>query len=240
MDATEEARRKGDTSASELHVNGTYMLAKALAEAEIGLIQISTDAVLWQAYEPEGMNRIAPVSPFDVDQTLITSEYGRTKLRGECAALSVHPKSVVVRLGQVNTVTGGLMQLALKKALADEKFGAREDQFVSPILVEDVARAFDQIEDGLDKNWESDNAPQEPGARVFQMAASDEMTNYDIVRTIYSAVGDLEHVSPTYGRTPNQVVDRPRRTNMAVTSVLRVDTGIDLFLAAHAPVPQRS
>lgn len=109
-------------------------LAKACAQQQVRLVQVSTDYVYHNQQN----------TPFkETDATNPKSVYGKTKLAGEQAALALHPETLVIRTAWVYATTGhNFVKTMLRLGKEREQLSVVFDQIGSPTYALDLAKAI--------------------------------------------------------------------------------------------------
>lgn len=120
-----------------VNATGTKFLAENTAKWNIPLIHISTDYVFDGTISTPRLES-DPVQPIGV--------YGQTKLEGEELALSINPKTIVIRTAWVYSKYGkNFVKTMLWLFKEKEEIGVINDQIGSPTNAVDLADAIAQI-----------------------------------------------------------------------------------------------
>ena len=173
-----DAAETDEDAAYLLNATAPGFLAHAAAEAGARLIHVSTDYVF------DG----AATSPYAEDApTSPQTAYGRTKLAGEQAVLTVHPDAHIVRTAWVYGQTGGnFVKTMLRLAGQNETVSVVDDQRGSPTWSQDLAR-------GLVALAESDA----PGG-IYHCTNAEDTTWFGFTQAIFAEAGlDPARVLPT-------------------------------------------
>eukprot|EP01112_Ceratiomyxa_fruticulosa_P005668 TRINITY_DN1643_c0_g1_i1.p1 TRINITY_DN1643_c0_g1~~TRINITY_DN1643_c0_g1_i1.p1 ORF type:complete len:313 (-),score=66.91 TRINITY_DN1643_c0_g1_i1:113-1051(-) len=217
------AERKPDVCESskdgtwKLNVGTTLAVAENVQKMGAFMIYISTDYIF------DGKN-----PPYQTDsKPNPLSFYGQTKLAGEEAMFSVHPKGCVLRVpllyGSVeNLVESGPTSLA--KVVIDSKPVTMDDwQIRFPTLTDDVAIVVKNIVVRYfhDVKTRPDSTPSVSG--VFHMSGDQQMTKYDIVCEI-GKILDLptDHVKPDKNAPHGVVTQRPYNAQLSISKTVEV------------------
>lgn len=168
---------------------GAENIARACADASVSLVHVSTDYVFdGRATSPYAED--APTGPI--------SAYGRTKLAGEQAVLSVHPTGTrVLRTAWLYGAAGpSFVATMLAKARAGERVAVVTDQVGQPTWTLDVAT---RIRDVFD-------AP----AGVYHATNSGSCSWWDLAVAVYEHVGaDVTLVDTTVAASFVRPAPRP-------------------------------
>ncbi|MCP1104979.1 dTDP-4-dehydrorhamnose reductase [Serratia nevei] len=117
--------------ARAINVDGPAFLATAAANLDIPLVHVSTDYV-FDGTATEPYCETAPCSPASV--------YGQTKFDGECAALKIHSKTVVIRTAWVFSEYGNnFVKTMLRVGAQRSELGVVSDQYGCPTYAGDIA-----------------------------------------------------------------------------------------------------
>jgi dTDP-4-dehydrorhamnose reductase len=209
--------------ARALNVELPLMLAAACAEAKVGLVHISTDAV----FDGERGNYSEHDTPAPVNV------YAQTKLDGERAVLEALPEALVLRTNFIGVSQSGRTGLAdwiASKLESGEKVPGFTDVTFGPLLANELARIILA-------------ATESSLQGLYHAAARDACTKYDFACRLATVLG----FDPTIV-TPASVADAgltaPRSHNMSLSSerleaALRrrmptVDAAIAGYAALHA------
>ena len=120
-----------ELKAYQVNALGVNYLAHACKAAGAQLIHLSTDYVFGGDRE-QLLLESDPVEPLNA--------YGRTKLAGEWAALSVLPESVVIRTSWVySQYDGNFVSTMLRLAQSRDELSIVDDQFGRPTNADDLA-----------------------------------------------------------------------------------------------------
>ena len=172
-----------EDAAFAVNATGPATLAAACSEVQarvpVRLIQLSTDYVF-------GGDATAPYEV--ADPTAPASAYGRTKLAGEQAVLTLLPDSAyVVRTAWVYGATGtNFVKTMARLEQSHETVNVVDDQRGSPTWSADLARGL------------VDLAATEPKAGIYHATGGGETTWFGLARAVFSELGaDPDRVRPT-------------------------------------------
>lgn len=129
-----DAAEDDEAGAFRANALGPALIARLCAEAQIPLIQISTD------YVYDGLKGV-PYLETDAPNPL--SAYGRTKLAGEWAALAANPQTTVLRTAWVFAPVGkNFVKTMLAVGATRPELRVVADQFGHPTAAPDLADAI--------------------------------------------------------------------------------------------------
>ncbi len=123
----------------KVNAEGTKNIAEVCAYLKAKLVYISTDYVFPGNGE----------TPFGVhDKTGPLNVYGKTKLAGEKAALSINPKTFIIRTSWVYGINGGnFVKTMIRLGKSHDEIRVVNDQIGSPTYTRDLARLIcDMVE----------------------------------------------------------------------------------------------
>jgi dTDP-4-dehydrorhamnose reductase len=126
--------------AHHLNVTLAVNVAKACVITGAGLVHISTDHLF--SGKDSFVDENQPVAPINV--------YGRTKAEAEYRVLEVNPKSLVIRTnfyGWGTSYRHSFSDIVINALRAGQNLTLFEDVFYTPILVETLALAVDDLID---------------------------------------------------------------------------------------------
>ncbi|MGH3686237.1 MAG: dTDP-4-dehydrorhamnose reductase [Pseudonocardiaceae bacterium] len=178
--AVDAAEREGAARAHAVNAEGPANLARACAAHRAHLVHVSTDYVF--AGDGAGPNRVdGPTAPGTV--------YGRTKLAGERAVLSLGASSVhVVRTAWLYGAQGGNFVRTISR-LARERETVRvvDDQYGNPTWTADLADGLIALARAADR------VP----AGVLHCVNAASTTWFGLARAVFSEIGaDPDRVQP--------------------------------------------
>lgn len=192
--AVDDAEARED-EALRINGDGPRLLAEVCAERGIVLIQVSTDYVFDGAGdEPYGED--APTAP--------RSAYGRTKLAGEQAVLSLLPGTgYVVRTAWLYGAGGGnFARTMIKLEGIKDTLDVVDDQLGQPTWTVDLADRLVRLGQGA----LAGTAP----AGVYHGTSGGETTWFGYTRAIFEQLGaDPERVRPTTSAAFARPAPRP-------------------------------
>ncbi|MFG2589352.1 dTDP-4-dehydrorhamnose reductase [Streptomyces sp. NPDC048438] len=192
--AVDDAETRED-EALRINGEGPRLLAEVCAEHGIVLLQVSTDYVFdGQASEPYAED--APTAP--------RSAYGRTKLAGERAVLSLLPdKGYVVRTAWLYGAGGGnFVRTMIKLEGIKDTLDVVDDQLGQPTWTGDLADRLVRLGQGA----LAGTAP----AGIYHGTSGGETTWFGFTRAIFEQLGaDPERVRPTTSAAFARPAPRP-------------------------------
>ncbi|MEV8224934.1 dTDP-4-dehydrorhamnose reductase [Streptomyces sp. NPDC079167] len=192
--AVDDAETRED-EALRINGEGPRLLAEVCAEHGIVLLQVSTDYVFdGQADEPYAED--APTAP--------RSAYGRTKLAGERAVLSLLPdRGYVVRTAWLYGAGGGnFVRTMIKLEGIKDTLDVVDDQLGQPTWTGDLADRLVRLGRGA----LAGTAP----AGIYHGTSSGETTWFGFTRAIFEQLGaDPERVRPTTSAAFARPAPRP-------------------------------
>ncbi|MEU0303723.1 dTDP-4-dehydrorhamnose reductase [Streptomyces sp. NPDC006175] len=192
--AVDDAETRED-EALRINGEGPRLLAEVCAEHGIVLLQVSTDYVFdGQADEPYAED--APTAP--------RSAYGRTKLAGERAILSLLPdRGYVVRTAWLYGAGGGnFVRTMIKLEGIKDTLDVVDDQLGQPTWTGDLADRLVRLGRGA----LAGTAP----AGIYHGTSSGETTWFGFTRAIFEQLGaDPERVRPTTSAAFARPAPRP-------------------------------
>jgi dTDP-4-dehydrorhamnose reductase len=172
----------------------------SVSDLEVPLLHVSTDYVF------DGLKG-APYEESDSPAPL--GIYGRSKLEGEQAALSIHPGALVLRTAGVFGLEGGNFVLSILNAAA--KRGTLEvvdDQRGCPTFADDLADALLDVAQHVRRD-----GVEVPG-RIVHLCGSTPITRFEFAQRIVALAaprtGHQPHVAPVKTvREPGQALRPP-------------------------------
>ncbi|MFJ4837378.1 dTDP-4-dehydrorhamnose reductase [Streptomyces sp. NPDC088746] len=192
--AVDDAETHED-EALRINGEGPRLLAEVCAEHGIVLLQVSTDYVFdGQASEPYAED--APTAP--------RSAYGRTKLAGERAVLSLLPDTgYVVRTAWLYGAGGGnFVRTMIKLEGIKDTLDVVDDQLGQPTWTGDLADRLVRLGQGA----LAGTAP----AGIYHGTSGGETTWFGFTRAIFEQLGaDPERVRPTTSAAFARPAPRP-------------------------------
>lgn len=201
-----DAAEQNEAGAFLINAIATQNLARAVAEAGIRLVHISTDYVFdgeserpYQATDP-----IRPVGA-----------YGRTKAAGEWAARSEAPDTLIVRTAWLYGRGGNCFPKTLANALEKNRSAkVVDDQHGQPTWTGDVARII------------ADLLENQAPAGIYHATSSGQTTWWGFTRAIAESVGvDPEAVTAVTSEEFGSATPRPSNSVLGHDSL--VEVGID-------------
>ncbi len=181
-----DAAETAPDGAARANRDGPEQLARLCAEAGIPLIHVSTDYVF------DG-DKGAPY--VETDPTSPTGVYGRTKADGEQAALSAHPRTVVLRTSWVYSATGkNFVRTMINAGEKNPTLRVVGDQHGAPTASDDLARAILQVVARIEEGgW------QDTYGGIYHAAGTGETTWHGLAVAALEAAG-------THGRPMPEVL----------------------------------
>jgi dTDP-4-dehydrorhamnose reductase len=177
-----DAAETDEDTAHLINAHGPAVLARACAEFDVPMIQVSTDYVFdgtaTRPYEPGD-----PVGPRSV--------YGHTKLAGEQAVLSGTDRSWVVRTAWVYGAVGNNFVKTMAKLEGQrDTLSVVDDQRGTPTWSADLAIGLLDLAAAIAGN----RAPEQ---RVLHRTGAGETTWFGLARAVFEELGaDPERVRP--------------------------------------------
>ena len=184
------AYRQQGPDAWDTNVAGSAHVASAAARAGARLVHVSTDVVF------DG-TASRPYREDDDPNPL--GDYGRSKLEAEREVLAAHPAALVVRTSLMvgGAEPGTQEQTVLAAARGESEMAFFEDEWRSPVLVDDLAAALVEL-----------SGRTESG--VLHVAGPEAVSRYELARTIAAAHG-LPRERLRRGRLAGSGLERPAR-----------------------------
>jgi dTDP-4-dehydrorhamnose reductase len=167
-----------EAQAFTVNATGAANLARACAEAQVRLVQVSTDYVFsGDATTPYAED--APLAP--------RSAYGRTKAAGEWAVRATCPQSWVVRTAWLYGEHGpNFVKTMARLAGERDTVSVVDDQRGQPTWTRDLAEGIERL------------VAAEAPFGIYHGTSSGETTWYGFTREIFDRLGlDPERVLPT-------------------------------------------
>jgi len=153
-----------------LNAEATKYAARKAAKLDIPFYYVSTDAVF------NGKLKTRPYT--EKDKTNPVSIYGKSKLAGEKAVLSMSPKNAVIRTIMIYSPyyehKKDFARFAYESLKYKKQFSGIEDQFINPTYVDDLVNAIAAI-------------LQKRAKGIYHVAAKDFTTNYEFLKKIAKA-----------------------------------------------------
>ncbi|MBK1832884.1 SDR family oxidoreductase [Roseibacillus ishigakijimensis] len=135
--ATPEGCEQEPELAHRVNAKAPALLARECARRGVPFVHFSTDYVL-DGSEPGFKDEHAPCRP--------NNHYGATKLAGEEAVLSLHPRALVARISWVFGAAGeSFLGKIIRQARQGEPLAAVADKYSLPTYAKDLARAIDEL-----------------------------------------------------------------------------------------------
>lgn len=170
------------------NVTGPVVLAQECARRDVRLMSFSSDLVF------DG----AKASPYiETDAPAPLNAYGRAKLHAERQVLEHEPGALLIRTAAFFGPWDrhNFVALTLESLRRGERWGAAEDQCVSPTYVPDLVQsALDLLVDGEHGIWHLSNRGAVSWARFARMAAEAAALDTRLVKGLPTL--ELGHVAP--------------------------------------------
>ena len=170
-------------------VDGARVAARAAAEAGARFLLISTDLVFDGERAPYAEH--APAQP--------VMPYGALKLEAEAEVRDAHPEAVVLRPALMVGTSGEIRRPAFEVALLEvgQPLDAFVDEWRTPILVDDVARAV----------WD---LVLSEAAGTFHLGGPERMTRHTLARLTCR----LHRFDESLVREARRPADRPKDVSL--------------------------
>jgi dTDP-4-dehydrorhamnose reductase len=172
----------------DTNVAGSANVAAAAERAGARLVHVSTDVV----FDGTGTS---PYREDDEPQPL--TDYGRSKLEAERAVLAAHPDTLVVRTSLMvgGADPGPQERLVLAAADGDSDIAFFEDEWRSPVLVDDLAAALVEL-------------AHRPERGLLHLGGPEAVSRFELAQTIAAAHG-LPPELLRRGRLAGSGLERP-------------------------------
>lgn len=200
-----------------INATGVLNLARSANQHGVRMLHLSTDYVF------DG-TKYTPYTESDYPNPL--NIYGKSKLAGEVAALSINPKTLIVRTsGVVSGASNNFLYSVFTAAKRGEKISVVNDQICCPTYAADLAAALITL---------VRDYPQRRG--LFHYTGGTALSWYDFARKIVSAAG-LDTALVEKIDSTAQTIARPKYSVLASELDLRLpvtplDEAITQSLAA--------
>ncbi|TCP29687.1 dTDP-4-dehydrorhamnose reductase [Sphingomonas sp. BK235] len=197
------------TAAWRINALAPAALAEACREADIPLVQVSTDYV-FDGSKPDGWEVDDPVAPLNV--------YGASKLGGELAVRTAAPRHAIVRTSWVVSAHGhNFVKTMLRLGAERERLSIVADQHGAPTSATDLAAALATIAIRL--------VEQPCLAGTWHFSNAGETHWADLARAIFAAA--QRHGGPAPEIVDIDAIDfpvpakRPRHSRLSHAAVAR-------------------
>jgi dTDP-4-dehydrorhamnose reductase len=163
------AYRQQGPDAWDTNVAGSSNVAVAAARGGARLVHVSTDVVF------DG----AGTRPYrEDDEPQPVTDYGRSKLEGEREVLAAHPDALVVRTSLMvgGAEPGPQERLVLQAVDGESEIAFFEDEWRSPMLVDDLAAALVEL-------------AHRPERGLLHLGGPEAVSRFELARTIAAAHG---------------------------------------------------
>jgi dTDP-4-dehydrorhamnose reductase len=182
------AYRQQGPEAWDTNVAGSANVARAAARSRARLVHISTDVV----FDGSGTR---PYREDDEPEPL--TAYGRSKLEAEHQVVAIHPDALVVRTSLMvgGAGPGPQERLVLEAAGPDSDVEFFEDEWRSPVLVDDLAAALVEL-------------AHRPESGLLHLGGPEAMSRLELARRLAAAHG-LPAEALRGGRLEGSGLERP-------------------------------
>jgi dTDP-4-dehydrorhamnose reductase len=182
------AYRQQGPEAWDTNVAGSANVARAAARGGRRLVHISTDVV----FDGSGTR---PYREDDEPEPL--TAYGRSKLEAEHEVVAIHPEALVVRTSLMvgGAEPGPQERLVLEAAGGDSDVEFFEDEWRSPVLVDDLAAALVEL-------------AHRPESGLLHVGGPEAMSRLELARKLAAAHG-LPAEALRGGRLEGSGLERP-------------------------------
>jgi dTDP-4-dehydrorhamnose reductase len=182
------AYRQQGPEAWDTNVAGSANVARAAARSRARLVHISTDVV----FDGSGTR---PYREDDEPEPL--TAYGRSKLEAEHQVVAIHPDALVVRTSLMvgGAEPGPQERLVLEAAGPDSDVEFFEDEWRSPVLVDDLAAALVEL-------------AHRPESGLLHLGGPEAMSRLELARRLAAAHG-LPAEALRGGRLEGSGLERP-------------------------------
>lgn len=214
-----DAAEDDEAAAFRANALGPALLGRLTAEADIPLVQISTD------YVYDGTK---PAPYVETDAPNPVSAYGRTKLAGEWAARAANPRTTVLRTAWVYSPVGkNFVKTMLAVGAARPELRVVADQVGNPTSALDLADAITALLGRVrETGW------REAYAGVFHATAPDSVSWHGFAEAIFAAAA--AHGGPSPVVHPITTAEYPTRAVRPANS--RLDVGrLDAVFGVRLP-----
>lgn len=213
IDAAENDLEK----AFAINAQGVLNLARSANQHGVKMLHLSTDYVF------DG-TKYTPYTESNYPNPL--NIYGKSKLAGEVAALSINPKTLIVRTSGVFSAVGNnFLTTVLNNAKQGKAFGVVDEQICCPTYAADLAAALITL---------VRDYPQMRG--LYHFTGGTALSWYDFAKKIVTAAG-LDTALVEKINSTSQAITRPKYSVLASEYDIRlpvktIDEAIAESLAA--------
>lgn len=200
-----------------INAQGVFNLARSANQHGVRMLHLSTDYVF------DG-TKYTPYTESNYPNPL--NIYGKSKLAGEVAALSMNPKTLIIRTSGVFSAVGNnFLMTVVNNAKQGKAFGVVDEQICCPTYAADLAAALITL---------VRDYPQMRG--LYHFTGGTALSWYDFARKIVTAAGfDTALVEKT--NSTSQAIARPKYSVLASEYDIRlpvktIDEAIAESLAA--------
>ena len=199
-----------------INAQGVFNLARSANQHGVRMLHLSTDYVF------DG-TKYTPYTESNYPNPL--NIYGKSKLAGEVAALSINPKTLIVRTSGVFSAVGNnFLTTVLNNAKQGKALGVVDEQICCPTYAADLAASLITL---------VRDYPQMRG--LYHFTGGTALSWYDFAKKILTAAGlDTALVEKT--DSTSQTIARPKYSVLATELEIRLparplDEAIDQSLA---------
>lgn len=161
-----------EAQATQINAEGAAALAAVASKLKVPFFHISTDYVFDGEKE----------APYVEDDTVApTGAYGRSKLKGEQAVMSVNPRSIILRTAWVYSPFGKNFLKTMLSLAGRERLTVVADQFGNPTYAPDFASALL----GIVFRLEGKGEPTPEQAGIYHMAGSGSTSWHGFAEAIF-------------------------------------------------------
>ena len=200
-----------------INAQGVFNLARSANQHGVRMLHLSTDYVF------DG-TKYTPYTESNYPNPL--NIYGKSKLAGEVAALSMNPKTLIIRTSGVFSAVGNnFLTTVVNNAKQGKAFGVVDDQICCPTYAADLAAALITL---------ARDYPQMRG--LYHYTSGTALSWYDFAKKILTVAGlDTALVEKT--DSTSQTIARPKYSVLATELDIRlpvktIDEAIAESLAA--------
>lgn len=185
-----------------INAQGVFNLARSANQHGVRMLHLSTDYVF------DG-TKYTPYTESNYPNPL--NIYGKSKLAGEVAALSMNPKTLIIRTSGVFSAVGNnFLTTVVNNAKQGKTFGVIDDQICCPTYAADLAAALITL---------ARDYPQMRG--LYHYTSGTALSWYDFARKIVTAAGfDTALVEKT--DSTSQAIARPKYSVLATELDIRL------------------
>lgn len=185
-----------------INAQGVFNLARSANQHGVRMLHLSTDYVF------DG-TKYTPYTESNYPNPL--NIYGKSKLAGEVAALSINPKTLIIRTSGVFSAVGNnFLTTVVNNAKQGKAFGVVDDQICCPTYAADLAAALITL---------ARDYPQMRG--LYHYTSGTALSWYDFAKKILTVAGlDTALVEKT--DSTSQAIARPKYSVLATELDIRL------------------